>query len=179
MGCRRAFSRPPFPGRVRIHPAILPRFTLDDLTASLTLIDDRKAAAPVESATLLGHEAALDAAFGGLTNHASLLVILMGKQTPKKTDPLTNHGHGQVGSVIPFPQRRALLSKYDGVVKKKMQKKCRNPFENLTRSHDDLLHFFIRWIRSDLFHARPGPSGAMKIYGRNRKKNYCRQRRMD
>jgi hypothetical protein len=117
MGCRRAFPRPPFPGGIRIHPAILSRCALDDLTASLTLIDDRKAAAPVESATLLGHEAALDAAFYGLTNHASLLFIMMGKQTPKKTDPLTNHVHGQVGSVIPFPQRRALLSKYEGVVK--------------------------------------------------------------
>jgi hypothetical protein len=43
--------------------------------------------------------------------------------TSKKTDPLPNHVDGQVGSVIPFPQRRALLSKYKRVVKKKIHKK--------------------------------------------------------
>ena len=60
-----------------------------------------KQSAPVESATLLGHEAALDAAFNGLTNHV-LLSPNHGEPT-RKSVLLTNHVHGQVGSVIPFP----------------------------------------------------------------------------
>jgi hypothetical protein len=101
MGSRGAFSGPPFSGRIRINPAILARFTLDNLVASFTFVDDFVTAPTVEPAALLRHEAALCTALDGLTNHINLLfdgsVFIL-----KKPIRFQNHIHGQVGSVIPF-----------------------------------------------------------------------------
>jgi hypothetical protein len=101
MGGRRAFSGPPFSGRIRINPAIRARFTLDNPVASFTFVDDIVTASTVESAALLRHKAALCTALDGLTNHVNLLfdgsVFIL-----KKPTRFQNQIHGQVGSVIPF-----------------------------------------------------------------------------
>jgi hypothetical protein len=103
IGGSRAFSRSPFCSRIRINPAVLTRCTRDDLGASFALIDDRHAAAPVESTALLSHEAALDAAFGGLTIHFfSSFLIRYSKS--EKNRPASKPRSWPSGSVIPFLQ---------------------------------------------------------------------------
>jgi hypothetical protein len=101
----RAFSGPPFAGRVRINPAVLTRFARDDLGAPFAFIDDRQAAAPVESTALLRHEAALDAALGGLTNHVSLLFFDVYGES-EKNRPALNPVPGQAGRLFPFFKAR-------------------------------------------------------------------------
>jgi hypothetical protein len=117
----RAFTGPPFAGRIRINPTKLACFARDDLGASLALIDDREATASVESTAFFCHEAALDAALGGLTNHGYLLFSdRYGKS--EKNRPASNPCFWPSGSVIPFFSRRALLSKLSPIVKKKNKK---------------------------------------------------------
>ena len=106
MGGRWAFAGTPLSCRVRINTAVLSRRAFDDLAASLALVDDGIATAPIESAAFLRHEAALDAVFDRLTNHGSLLFVLSSVVdwlNSKKPTRFQNHLHGQVRSVIPFP----------------------------------------------------------------------------
>jgi hypothetical protein len=107
MGGCRAFAGPPLSGRIRINSAVLSRRTFDDFAASFALVDDGIAIASIESAAFLRHEAALDAVFDRLTNHGSLLFVVLSSVVDllnsKKPTRFQNHLHGQVRSVIPFP----------------------------------------------------------------------------
>ena len=89
-GCG-TFSGPPFAGRIRINAAVFARRAFDHLAATLALVDDAIAVAPVESAAFLRHEAALDSVFNRLTNHGSLLFLspVVDMSNSKKTDPLS------------------------------------------------------------------------------------------
>jgi hypothetical protein len=90
MGGCGTFSGSPFSGRIRINAAVFARSTLDHLAATLALVDDDIAGAPVESAAFLRHEATLDSVFNRLTNHGSLLFLspVVDMSNSKKTDPL-------------------------------------------------------------------------------------------
>jgi hypothetical protein len=90
MGGCGTFSGPPFAGRIRINAAVFARRALDHLAATLALVDDDIAGAPVESAAFLRHETALDSVFNRLTNHDSLLFLspVVDMSNSKKTDPL-------------------------------------------------------------------------------------------
>jgi hypothetical protein len=91
MGGCGTFSGPPFSGRIRINAAVFARRALGHLAATLALVDDHIAGAPVESAAFLRHKAALDSIFNRLTNHGSLLFLspVVELSNSKKTDPLS------------------------------------------------------------------------------------------
>jgi hypothetical protein len=122
MGGCGTFSGPPFSGRIRINAAVLSRWALDHLAATLALVDDNITGPPIESAAFLRHEAAFDTIFNRLTNHVSLLffppVVVMSNS--KKTDPLPKpfSWPSRVGYSLCLT--RALLSKIKMDVKKKM-----------------------------------------------------------
>jgi hypothetical protein len=121
MGGCGTFSGPPFSGRIRINAAVLSRRALDDLAASLALVDDHIAGAPVESAAFLRHEAALDPIFNRLTNHGSLLFLspVMELSNSKKNRPISKTTFmAKSGRSFPFCKKRALLSEYENDVKK-------------------------------------------------------------
>lgn len=123
VGRRRAFPRLPFGGWIGIYAAVLSCRALNDLAASLTLFDDRQASAAVESTTLLGHEAALDAAFDSLTNHDTLLFKII-ISIPKKTTRLQTMFMAKSGRWFPFLKSVPCYQNVIELSSKKCMKKC-------------------------------------------------------
>jgi hypothetical protein len=125
MRRRWAFPCSPLSGRIRIDTAVLSRCALEDFAASFTFIDDGEATAPVVSAPLLRHEAALNAAFDSLTNHIHLLFfIILYRVYKTRKKPTRFHTMFMAKRVgYSLLSRRALLSKLATDVKKKMKEK--------------------------------------------------------
>jgi hypothetical protein len=68
----RTFSRRPFAGRVGINQAVLARGNSQYLVTITAQFQNSMTAPAIESATFLGHEAAILSFFDGLTNHGKL-----------------------------------------------------------------------------------------------------------